>query len=133
MYYLLGTFDHDDECVDFIEALDAGELEEAQTEALHRLVDMSLDSTDDFHWANAVQTEVIEVTERTPVEIEQVMGLALAAKARRQETADAWQRTYEELRDELGHWRTLHARGQCPKAQVTVQEDRLQAHLTAKP
>lgn len=44
-----------------------------------------------------------------------------------------WEETYERLRDELGHWRIMLARGLAPREQVTVLEDRLTAHLCSKP
>lgn len=42
-----------------------------------------------------------------------------------------WVRTYEDLRDELGHWRTLHRRDACPQAQVSLAKDRLEGHIAS--
>lgn len=69
----------------------------------------------------------------TVVDVDRVQALHATRQARWKVSKEEWNRTAEQLRDELGHWRTLHRRGNCPQEQVTLLEDRLAAHLNSRP
>ena len=127
-YYLTGDF-HDRE---ILISLEATSLDAAMDEATHRLVEnafiMDAPCFESLH-----EARVIEVSDERPVDWKECESLYMVAEIRRREQQAVWDKAYESIRDELGHWRTLHARGQCPHEQVSLMEDRLQAHLATKP
>lgn len=126
-YYLTGAFKSDEH--DFVVDLDADALQDALVVAQHGLALNHFDVRHD----ELENARVLEVGREMPVDLDRCEVLRLEALKRYQEAKGAWQAQYESLRDELGHWRMLHAQGRCSRAQVTVFEDRVKAHEQAKP
>lgn len=127
-YYLTGGFYEEEILI----PLEATSMDAALDEATHRLVENAfLDGAACFETLR--EARVIEVSDERPIDWKECESLYLVADVRKREQQAAWDKAYESIRDELGHWRTLHARGQCPHEQVSLMEDRLQAHLATKP
>lgn len=135
-YYLLGTmYDGPEAYAFFAEPLETTTtLEDALDEGLRALVAAASDdealfpSFDEVH-----EAQVVAVHDSRTVDLEQCQAMYDAARSRHEEARRAWEEQYNTLRDELGHWRTLHRRGAAPSAQVTLLEDRLSAHLAHRP
>ena len=72
---------------------------------------------------------VSQITDTQEIDIEELKQEAEYQRRRYVQNREEWQATYEALRDELGHWRTLAARKACPQSTVALCEDRIKAHL----
>ena len=77
--------------------------------------------------------DVFDCREWFAVDLNHVRAQVEAKLQRQKDSLAEWERQYEEIRDELGHRRTLLRRNACPQAHVTIMEDRLKGHLAARP
>ena len=76
---------------------------------------------------------VVAVSDQREISESDCDDMLMSLEHRKADAVAAWTEQYEQLRDEVGHWRHLHSRGQAPHAQVALLEDRLAAHIAAKP
>lgn len=129
-YYVIGAT-HPDSSEMFFEfwfMFEADSWPEAVREARRHL----LESPDiDFRTIESVY--LVEAARDAMLDLDALKAEHDALLRRKEEDRRVWEQQYEEMRDELGHWRTLLKRGQCASAQVAVLEDRLKGHLAAKP
>lgn len=131
-FYLIGIpFEDDMDEVAYM--LDASSMDDAMAEAMDLLVEAEVDGRDALNTRDLDQALVMESSNAQHIDLDAVAALADAARARTADAHAVWVTQIEELRDELGHWRTLFKRGKCPKAQVTLFEDRLTALVAAQP
>jgi hypothetical protein len=135
LYYMIGTqLDEQEYCTSFAEPLNSSSLEDAISEGHHALVEAAFDDESPFpSFQDVDEAQVVAIGERAELNLDQCRSMYEVHKARRADSQGEWEQRYEELRDEVGHWRTLHRRGQAPAAQVSLLEDRLHAHIAAKP
>lgn len=115
--------------------LEADNLEDAEREARQLVVEAALDQDAAYDYRNFSDLTVICVGEEneTLLDFEECLNMHEALEHRKADALAIWTEQYEQLRDELGHWRHLHSRDQAPHAQVALLEDRLAAHVAAKP
>lgn len=138
-YWLVVQLDYDNIGEHRAYALDASSMEEAVEEAQRRLVagrhpdEFDFDAIPEYDFSDCIAAQAVVCGETADIDLEHVSRLSDALFQRRMKAEKDWNTEFERLRDELGHWRTLHARGQCPSAQVSMLEDRLQAHKNARP
>lgn len=138
-YWLVVQLDYDIVGEHRAYALDASSTEEAVEEAQRLLVagrhphEFDFDVTPEYGPNDCHTAQVVAGGEVADIDLEHVSRLSDALLQRRMKAEADWSTEFERLRDELGHWRTLHARGAAPSAQVSMLEDRLQAHKNARP
>lgn len=132
MYYLFIETEDDDQPFPWVIDLMATDADAADAEAIEFLAQGEVDE-EPWGADATITARIVCTNHEQTVSIAQAEQLAAAGKKARITQNEAWQTAYEKIRDELGHWRTMHERGQCPHAQVVLMEDRLKAHLAARP
>lgn len=113
--------------------LESTTLDEAEHEAKMLMVESAIEGDTEFDYRNYEEFIVVESSAEREISEFDCDDLMLSLEHRKADAVASWTEQYELLRDEVGHWRHLHARGQAPHAQVALLEDRLSAHLAAKP
>jgi hypothetical protein len=139
-YWLAVQVGYDNEGEHRAYELEATSMEEAVEEAQRLLVATQhpyafegLSVIPEYDIDECCTARVVEGGEVADVDLAHVARLGEAMFQRHLQAQADWNAELERLRDELGHWRTLHARGAAPAAQVKMLEDRLQAHKNARP
>lgn len=130
-YFLLGH--NYTTSAEFWLSLESDTLEEATHEAKMLMVEAAIEHDAEYDYRNFDDLTVVEVSAESEIDKDDCDDIYDSLEHRKADAMAAWTEQYESLRDEVGHWRHLHSRGQAPHAQVAVLEDRLTAHLAAKP
>lgn len=113
--------------------LEAEDIQEAEREARQLVVEAAIDQDFTYDYRNFSDLLVIQADDEIALDFEECLNMHEALEHRKADALAIWTEQYEQLRDEVGHWRHLHNRKQAPHAQVALLEDRLSAHLAAKP
>jgi hypothetical protein len=134
-YYLYAEPAMSIDAVALIELHGVHTLEDAVAESKDRIVRASTERGSDTQLvlSRLLGAYVYEVADEHSIDLDRLSEVVTTAKEQRENALATWTLQHEVLRDELGHWRTLAARGQAPSSQVTLLEDRLRAHIAARP